>query len=125
MASKFPRRISAKVPGMCIALLALVTISDRANAESAHADADMRGRLSTLDQANTKNELDVTATIRKELVDSNLSTYAKNIKIITTKDARVQLQGEVESGNESAKIEEIAKRIAGDRMIDNRLEIKK
>ena len=51
-----------------------------------------------------------------------MSTYAKNIKIIS-RDGAVTLRGPVKSTEEKQRIDSIAKKAAGDMKVDNQLEI--
>jgi hyperosmotically inducible protein len=90
------------------------------NARDHHADAktaDHQGR-------STKRDVDLTRMIRRELTkDSSLSTYAKNIKIVT-EDGNVTLRGPVHTNDEKMKVESIAQKIVGQANIQNELEIK-
>ena len=54
--------------------------------------------------------------------DSELSTTAKNIKIITA-NGQVTLRGPVKTAQEKAKIDQIAKSAAGGAQIDDQLEV--
>jgi osmotically-inducible protein OsmY len=76
-----------------------------------------------LDQNENKNDIEVTAAIRKRVVDSKLSTEAHNVKIIT-QDGKVTLRGPVESDHEKVRIEEMAVAVAGAGHVDNQLEVK-
>ena len=81
--------------------------------------------LTPMDQSNTKEDIDVTATIRKALMDDgSLSTNARNVKIIT-RDGVVTLRGPVENAQEKVAIARTAQSVAGVRRIDNQLEIDK
>ena len=55
--------------------------------------------------------------------DSELSTTAKNIKVITT-NGHVTLRGPVKNAQEKAKIDQLAKSAAGGVKIDDQLEVK-
>ena len=100
-------------------------------AEAAH-DADNTGKnvrdreertLTPMDQSNKKEDLDLTANIRKALMDDDtLSTNARNVKIIT-RDGVVTLRGPVESDQERVAIARTAQSVAGVRRVDNQLEI--
>ncbi len=74
-------------------------------------------------QSSDKNELDLVRMIRRELTRSDMSTYAKNVKVIT-QTGRVILRGPVNTQQEKTAIELIAKKHAGERTVDNQLEIK-
>lgn len=74
-------------------------------------------------QSNSKADLKMTRLIRHDLMESStLSTYAKNVKVIT-QGGRVTLRGPVRSQEEKTAIEVIAKKHAGETMVDNQLEI--
>lgn len=98
--------------------------NNRDNTE-VNARDDQGNTLTPMDQSNDKADLEVTAAIRKQLTSSNeLSTYAQNIKIITTKDHKVTLRGPVRSRSEVESIDRIAKSAAGNYQVVNELEVK-
>ena len=66
---------------------------------------------------------ETTKKIRSALVDDkSLSTYAHNVKIITT-DRMVTLKGPVRSEDEQSAIEAKARQIAGDSNVTNNLTV--
>jgi hyperosmotically inducible periplasmic protein len=76
------------------------------------------------DQSNDPNDVKVTAAIRRAIVhDDNLSMTAKNVKIITN-NGEVTLRGPVNSEQEKAEVEQLAKRASANAKIDNQLEVK-
>jgi osmotically-inducible protein OsmY len=76
------------------------------------------------DQSNSSADLKVTQAIRQALMkDSELSTTAKNIKIITA-NGHVTLRGPVKTAQEKAKVDQIAKSAAGGAQIDDQLDVK-
>jgi hyperosmotically inducible periplasmic protein len=76
------------------------------------------------DQSNSSADLKITQAIRQALMkDSELSTTAKNIKIITD-NGQVTLRGPVKTAQEKAKIDQLAKSAAGGAKIDDQLEVK-
>jgi hyperosmotically inducible periplasmic protein len=76
------------------------------------------------DQSNSSADLKITQAIRQSLMkDSELSTTAKNIKIITN-DGQVTLRGPVKNAQEKAKIDQLAKSAAGGAKIDDQLDVK-
>lgn len=85
-------------------------------------DRDER-QLTPLDQSNTKADTKITQTIRKSIMKQDLSTNAKNIKIIT-RDGNVTLRGPVSSREEVEKIAETAKAVPGIKALNNQLEVK-
>jgi hyperosmotically inducible protein len=76
------------------------------------------------DQSNSPEDVQITATIRRAVVeDRSLSATAKNVKIITA-DGVVTLRGPVQNEAEKTKIAELAQSAAGNAKIDNQLEVK-
>lgn len=76
------------------------------------------------DQSNHPNDVRVTAAIRRAIVnDDSLSTTAKNVKIITN-NGEVTLRGPVNTADEKARIEQLAKSASANVKIDNQLEVK-
>lgn len=77
---------------------------------------------SPIDQNENQKDVDITASIRKRVVDTDMSTNAKNSKIIT-QDGKVTLRGPVASDEEKKQIEQIAIDVAGTGNVDNKLEV--
>ena len=76
------------------------------------------------DQSNNSADLKTTQAIRQALMkDSELSTTAKNIKIITN-NGQVTLRGPVKNAQEKAKIDQLARSAAGGAKIDDQLDVK-
>lgn len=81
--------------------------------------------MTAQDQSNNPKALEITRKIRAELNQNNrLSTYAKNIKIITSGNL-VILKGPVRSLDEINIINKVAARMAQDYKIQNDLEVAK
>ena len=79
--------------------------------------------LTPMDQSNKPQDLSISREIRRALVnDEQLSTEAKNIKIITI-DGAVTLRGPVKTEQEKADIQAKAAQVAGDANIHNQLEV--
>ena len=128
---------TAPVVVICLAALAGTGCSDRAThasedtGTSKHA-ADNTGankrdaggaNPTSMDQGNSKADLDITQAIRKAVVaDDSLSTKAENVKIITL-DGVVTLRGPVKSAAEKETIGRLAQAAAGVLRVDNQLEI--
>ena len=75
------------------------------------------------DQGNSKGDIDLTAKIRRALVDDeSLSVNAQNVKIITNK-GQVVLKGPVANESERQKIFRVATSIAGGDRVRNELEV--
>jgi osmotically-inducible protein OsmY len=95
-------------------------------------DADNSGRnerdrddatLTPGDQSNADQDVDITRSIRKELVaDDSLGTDAQNVKVITI-DGEVTLRGPVESSAERTRVVDVAKQVAGADRVKDELEV--
>jgi hyperosmotically inducible protein len=84
---------------------------------------DVKHPVTADHQSNEKADLEVVRKIRREITsDKSMSTYARNVKIIT-RDGVTTLRGPVKSEQEKQAIDAIAKRAAGDGKVDNQLEI--
>jgi hyperosmotically inducible protein len=88
-------------------------------------ERDRNGNLPTpIDQGNGERELEVTRQIREQVVaHPNFSVNAQNVKIIT-QNGSVTLRGPVDSSDEKAAIERIARGAAGNLNVVNELEVK-
>ena len=88
-------------------------------------DRDRSGETKTSgDQSNSSADLKITQAIRQALMkDRELSTTAKNIKVITA-NGQVTLRGPVKSAQEKAKIDQLARSAAGGAQIDDQLDVK-
>jgi len=75
-----------------------------------------------IDQNENKKDVEITAQIRKRVVDTKMSIDAQNVKIIT-QDGRVTLRGPVKSADEKKQIETIAHEVAGAANVESQLEI--
>ncbi len=74
-------------------------------------------------QSHSKKDVEITQQIRKELMeDKGLSTYSKNIKVVTN-NGKVVVTGPVRTSAERTAIEEIAKNVAGDENVQNQISI--
>jgi osmotically-inducible protein OsmY len=79
--------------------------------------------LTPIDQSNKPADLETTRNIRRAIVkDDQLSTEAKNVKIITV-DGNVTLRGPVKTDQEKAAIVSKAAQVAGDSNIHNELQV--
>jgi hyperosmotically inducible protein len=88
-------------------------------------ERDRSGETKTSgDQSNSSADLKTTQAIRQALMkDGELSTTAKNIKVVTA-NGHVTLRGPVKTPQEKAKIDQLAKSAAGGAQIDNQLDVK-
>ena len=113
----------------CLSMVGVVAIT--ADDEKTKADntamnqRDRSGETTTSgDQSNSPADLKVTQAIRSALMkDSELSTNAKNIKVVTA-NGQVTLRGPVNSAQEKTKINQIARSAAGEAQIVDQLDVK-
>lgn len=94
---------------------------DRTNTGVNIRDRDSTAKT-PLDQNENKADIDITAEIRKRVVESKMSVNAHNVKIIT-QDGIVTLRGPVKTEEEKRTIEQIALTAAGTNKVDNQLEV--
>ena len=116
---------------LLVGVLAFTAVNAQ-TADSAKRDADNTKANSTdrlasaktpLDQSNDKEAIDVTASIRRAVLDDkSLSTSAHNVKIVTNGDV-VTLRGSVESAEEKKRIEALATKVATDKQVRNEISI--
>lgn len=86
-------------------------------------DRDMR-TSTPLDQGNGSSDVEITRTIRKEIMSAdNMSVNAQNVKVITN-GGKVVLRGPVNSSDEKDRLRRIADRIAGSSNVDDQTEVK-
>jgi len=100
----------------------------RANPEADNTARNVRDRnnnsLTPLDQGNSKPDVEITARIRKEILDGKgMSMNGRNVKIITD-NGKVTLRGPVATDEEKRIIGEIAGGVARMANVDNQLEVK-
>ena len=113
----------------CLSAFSLAALAaDNKKAEpdnTAINERDRSGETKTSgDQSNSSADLKITQDIRQALMkDSELSTTAKNIKIITD-NGQVTLRGPVKNAQEKAKIDQLARSAAGGAKIDDQLDVK-
>ena len=79
--------------------------------------------LTPMDQGGSASDRELTASIRKAIVnDDSLSTNAHNVKIITV-DGVVTLRGPVKTAAEKATVAAAAQKANGVKRVDNQLEV--
>ena len=100
--------------------------TDAENARRDNTAVNVRDRSDTvktpIDQNENQNDIDITANIRKRVVDTHMSVNAQNAKIIT-QDGKVTLRGPVASLDEKSKMEQLAQEGAGPTNVVNQLEV--
>jgi hyperosmotically inducible protein len=107
-------------------LAALAADNEKAKPDNTTTNQrDRSGKTKTSgDQSNSSADLKTTQAIRQALMkDGELSTSAKNIKVITA-NGHVTLRGPVKTAQEKAKIDQLAKSAAGGAKIDNQVDVK-
>jgi hyperosmotically inducible periplasmic protein len=112
----------------CLSAFSLAALAGDEKAKpdnTATNERDRSGETKTSgDQSNSSADLKTTQAIRQALMkDGELSTTAKNIKVITA-NGHVTLRGPVKTAQEKAKIDQLAKSAAGGAQIDDQLEVK-
>jgi hyperosmotically inducible periplasmic protein len=112
----------------CLSALSLAALAGDEKTKpdnTATNERDRSGETKTSgDQSNSSADLKTTQAIRQALMkDDELSTTAKNIKVITAND-QVTLRGPVKTAQEKARIDQLAKSAAGGAKIDNQLDVK-
>jgi osmotically-inducible protein OsmY len=87
-------------------------------------ERDRSGETQTSgDQSNSSADLKITQAIRQALMkDGQLSTTAKNIKVIT-ENGQVTLRGPVKNVQEKARVDQLAKSAAGGAHIVDQLDV--
>lgn len=100
--------------------------SGSTDANNTARNADRNSPAETpFDQSESVSDLQISAAIRKAVMDDKaLSINAHNIKIITS-DGAVTLRGPVKSEQEKKTIEAKARQVAGVTQINNLLEVEK
>src|SRR5215471_14734858 len=92
------------------------------NTKANKADHD-QGRPTADQQKNNRSDTEITRDVRHAITsDKALSTYAKNVKVIT-QNGNVTLRGPVHSEEEKSAIEAKATEVAGPGHVKNELEI--
>ena len=112
------------VPAVVGSAFAQAPVENAAADNSAQNQRDRDHQtLTPIDQSNKPADLEKTRNIRRALVkDDQLSTEAKNIKIITV-DGAVTLRGPVQTDQEKAAIMAKAAQVAGDTNIHGELQV--
>ena len=86
-------------------------------------DRDGNTKTPVVGQDENSEDVKITADIRKLILATDgMSINAQNSKIMTSK-GHVTLRGPVASDDEKAKVERLAKDVAGERMVTNELEV--
>jgi hyperosmotically inducible periplasmic protein len=112
--------------GLALAGCERVTTTERTTTEPDNTGKNVRDRddsaKTPINQNENQPDLDITAKIRKQVVDTEMSVNAQNVKIMT-QDGKVTLRGPVKTAGEKAKVEEIARGVAGAGNVTSELEV--
>jgi osmotically-inducible protein OsmY len=93
-----------------------------ANTQRNERDRDTAS-VTPMDQGENERDLGISQQVRRGvLAQDDLSTAAKNVKIVTS-DGVVTLRGPVNSAQEKNEIAQVAKQVEGVKKVDNQLEI--
>jgi osmotically-inducible protein OsmY len=106
-------------------LSAAPVIAGEYDADNSGKNARDRGdeTITPADQGGSAADREVTANVRKAIVeDDALSMNAHNVKIIT-QNGVVTLRGPVKSASEKSSVAAKAQKVAGVKRVDNKLEI--
>src|SRR5690349_9388405 len=101
----------------CLSAISLGAMADDDKSKANNTAINERDRSNETktsgDQSNTSADLKITQAIRRALMkDNELSTTAKNVKIITS-NGQVTLRGPVKNAQEKTKISELARSASG------------
>lgn len=111
----------------CLTGLSLAAIAADEKTKSDNTATNKRDRSGETktsgDQSNNSRDLKITQAIRQALMkDGQLSTTAKNIKVIT-ENGQVTLRGTVKNVQEKARVDRLAKSVAGGTHIVDQLDV--
>lgn len=110
--------------GLCILCTLSLAFGQSDNTKKNKRDRDP-GAVTADQQMQNESDLEITRKIRKGLTDDkSLSTYAKNVKIIS-RQGKVTLRGPVNTAEERMKVETFASSVAGMANITNEIEVLK
>ena len=124
-------RQTIKQASLALASFSIISLTAVAADEKTKADntaTNQRDRSSETntsgDQSNSSADLKITQAIRQALMkDGELSTTAKNIKVITA-NGQVTLRGPVNNAQEKAKVDQLARSAGGGAKIVDQLDVK-
>ncbi len=98
------------------------TISPETGLESDLSPTTNEDSTTPFDQNENQADIDLTANIRSQVTDTEMSVAAQNVEIVT-QNGKVTLSGDVANQQEKDRIEEIAVKVAGEGNVVNQLKI--
>jgi len=119
------KRTSVVVVTAAAVSMAALAADEKTNSDNTVTNKrDRSGETNTSgDQSNSSADLKITQAVRGALMkDGELSTTAKNIKVITA-NGQVTLRGPVNNAQEKAKIDQIARSAASGAQIVDQLDV--
>ena len=119
------KRTSVVVVTAAAVSMAALAADEKTNSDNTVTNKrDRSGETNTSgDQSNSSADLKITQAVRRALMkDGELSTTAKNIKVITA-NGQVTLRGPVNNAQEKAKIDQIARSAASGAQIVDQLDV--
>ena len=119
------KQASLALASFSITSLTAVAADEKTNGDNTAVNQrDRSGETNTSgDQSNSSADLKTTQAVRRALMkDSELSSTAKNIKVITA-NGQVTLRGPVNNAQEKAKIDQIARSAASGAQIVDQLDV--
>jgi len=119
------KRTSVVVVTAAAVSMAALAADEKTNSDNTATNKrDRSGETNTSgDQSNSSADLKITQAVRRALMkDGELSTTAKNIKVITA-NGQVTLRGPVNNAQEKAKIDQIARSAASGAHIVDQLDV--
>ena len=113
---------------VCAVLLSAANTAGADNYAADNTERNVRDRSAheapADDQSWQERDVELTRQIRERIVNQGgLSTYAQNIKIITTDDGRVTVKGPVRSEEERRVVMNIVNSVAGNSRVESAIDI--
>lgn len=106
-------------------LLAATLLMGQADNTSKNKQDKMAPKMTADQQMNNSSDLEMTKKIRKMLTDdTTLSTYAKNVKVITAQ-GKVTLRGPVNSAEQKKTVRDHAVMVAGESNVTDMITVMK
>lgn len=108
---------------LTMTLITYAAFAEGTAAKETTQKTTVTSKKTVMDQGMNQQDTNLTRTIRERIVaDKSLSMRAKNVTIISS-NGQVTLKGPVATTTEQAKVEEIAKKVAGAQSVINQTEV--